>query len=210
MTSKPLAERRKSDNGNGTSPYLSPVAAQGGRRNSTSGHSNRLLPSPFPPQTASSTGSQRPQSRLSGVSHTSRDGSVGGTVRKSHSQSVSSTPRTLASSNRSLNTENNERQRAVRTLPPWVQSADDGDEDDNIDATSHLLLELLCPLVQPRIITCPPLNPMSPAASLIMPAKGPQSRSRRLSATTPIDGRHLPNPPTTTTLNYPPHPRTGG
>ena len=141
MNSKPPAERRKSDNGNGnsTSPYLSPDAAQAqtSRRNSTSSHSNRLLPSPIPPQTASSIGSHRPQSRISAISRNSRDESIGATGRKSHSHSVSSTPRTLASSNRSLDAENKDRSRAVRTLPIWVQSADD--DDDNIDAASHLL-----------------------------------------------------------------------
>ncbi|CAO2653615.1 Nn.00g030260.m01.CDS01 [Neocucurbitaria sp. VM-36] len=142
MTSKPMVERRKSDNGhgNGTSPFLRPDAAQGSAQTSSTSTStttgNRLLPSPLPPPTASSMGSQRPQSRVSAVSGNSRDGSDGAAVRKSHSQSISSTPRTLASSNRSESAENKEKNRAVRTLPPWVQIAD---EDDNVDATSLLL-----------------------------------------------------------------------
>ncbi|KAF1850631.1 uncharacterized protein K460DRAFT_361388 [Cucurbitaria berberidis CBS 394.84] len=143
MTTKPMVERRKSDNGNGngngTSPFLRPDAAHGSAHTSstsTSSTANRLLPSPIPPPTASSIGSQRPQSRVSGVSGHSRNGSDGAAVRKSHSHSISSTPRTLASSNRSESAENREKQRAVRTLPSWVQSAD---EDENVDATSLLL-----------------------------------------------------------------------
>ncbi|KAJ4364560.1 hypothetical protein N0V83_009156 [Neocucurbitaria cava] len=148
MNSKPVVERRKSDNGNstgtGTSPFLRPDAAQGSAHTSSSSTAtsgNRLLPSPLPPPTASSAsvGSQRPQSRVSAVSGNSRDGSDGAAVRKSHSHSISSTPRTLASSNRSASAEHKdtqEKQRAVRTLPPWVQ---DADEDDIVDATSLLL-----------------------------------------------------------------------
>jgi hypothetical protein len=146
MTSKPMGERRKSDNGTNTSsPFLRPDAAAPGSvhtsqtstLNSSSG--NRLLPSLIPPPTASSTHSQpRPQSRVSAVSGASRDSHEGAAVRKSHSQSISSTPRTLASSSQSIgaSADNRERQRAARSLPPWVQSAD---EDDNADATSFLL-----------------------------------------------------------------------
>lgn len=104
---------------------------------------NRLLPSPIPPPSASSLHShphsfQRPQSRISAVSGVSKDSHDGGPARKSQSYSISSTPRTLASSNRSLtaSAENRERQRAVRSLPPWVQSAED---EDDADATSFLL-----------------------------------------------------------------------
>ncbi|KAH7351429.1 hypothetical protein BKA66DRAFT_446840 [Pyrenochaeta sp. MPI-SDFR-AT-0127] len=141
MTSKPMVERRKSDNGNGTSPFLRPDAAQGSANtsSSTASTANRLLPSPIPPPTASSLCSLRPQSRVSAVSGNSRDESDGLAVRKSQSHSVSSTPHTLASSNRSTsadNRENKEKQRVVRTLPPWVQSAD---EDENVDASSLLL-----------------------------------------------------------------------
>lgn len=50
---------------------------------------------------------------------------------------MSSTPHTLASSNKSITADNKERQRAVRTLPPWIQAADE--DDDNVDATSLLL-----------------------------------------------------------------------
>lgn len=128
MASKPMAERRQSDHGLAT-PFLRPDAA------SPSPH--RLLPSPVPPRTASSDRSQRPQSRVSAVSGNSRDSQSDGiAVRKSHSHSVSSTPRTLASSSRSVTADGRDRQRAVNTLPPWVQSAD---EDDTADATSCLL-----------------------------------------------------------------------
>ncbi|KAL6704050.1 hypothetical protein ACN47E_008814 [Coniothyrium glycines] len=153
MTSAPMVDPRRSDNGTTptttttttASPSLRPDAAAQGSANtsntSTSStlNSNRLLPSPIPPPTASSLGSQRPQSRVSAVSGNSRDSQSDGlAVRKSHSHSVSSTPRTLASSDRSLSAsaENREKQRAVNTLPPWVQTAD---EDDNADATSYLL-----------------------------------------------------------------------
>ncbi|KAG9195123.1 hypothetical protein G6011_00243 [Alternaria panax] len=105
----------------------------------TSTAAHRLLPSPIPPPTPSSFNSQRrPQSRVSAVSDNSKDSHDGRPVRKSHSQSISSTPRTLASSNRSIaaSADNRDRQRAVRSLPPWVQSAAD---DDNVDPTSSLL-----------------------------------------------------------------------
>ncbi|KAH8725644.1 hypothetical protein GQ44DRAFT_706885 [Phaeosphaeriaceae sp. PMI808] len=156
MTSKPMVERKKSDHGNGnlngtgtTIPFLSPESAQGPATTTATTHqpsststtnSNRLLPSPIPPPTASSiTSQQRPQSRISAVSGNSRDSqSEGAVTRKSHSQSVSSNPHTLASSSRTLSPESRdrERQRAARTLPPWVLSADD---DENVDATSLLL-----------------------------------------------------------------------
>lgn len=139
MTSKPMVERRKSDNGSAASPFLRPDAQASTQTSSSSTATHRLLPSPIPPPTASSAGSHRPQSRVSAVSALSRDESDGLAVRKSQSHSVSSTPHTLASSNPSLNAEareNREKQRAVRTLPPWVQSAD---EDENVDATSLLL-----------------------------------------------------------------------
>jgi hypothetical protein len=146
MTSKPMVERRKSDNGTNTGTgFLRPDAAAQGSNHTTqtstlnSSTGNRLLPSPLPPPTASSVNSQpRPQSRVSAVSGNSRDSHEGAAARKSHSQSISSTPRTLASSNQSISAsaDNRERQRAARSLPPWVQSAD---EDDNADATSFLL-----------------------------------------------------------------------
>ncbi|KAF1935043.1 hypothetical protein EJ02DRAFT_150951 [Clathrospora elynae] len=145
MTGMPMAERRKSDHGTGTSPFLRPDAVLLGSTHTSqtstlnSAPGTRLLPSTIPPQTSSSIGSQRPQSRvsaISAISAISRDSQGdGAAVRKSHSQSIASTPRTLASSNRSL--ENRERQRAARSLPPWVQSADE--DDENIDATSFLL-----------------------------------------------------------------------
>jgi hypothetical protein len=119
-----MAERRKSDSGTNTSnhaPFLSPESAQGSTHTHpsfSSTNSNQLLPSPIPPPTASSANSQhRPQSRVSAVSGVSRGSQSEGVVRKSHRESVSSTPRTLASSSRTLNAENKERQRAARTLP---------------------------------------------------------------------------------------------
>lgn len=143
MTSKPAGERRKSDHGHPPTlaappgPFLSPDSAQPSSSSSTT---NRLLPSPIPPPTASSVqSSQRPQSRVSAVSGNSRNSESDGPAnRKSHSQSVSSTPHTVASSNRTLSAENKERNRAARSLPPWVQSPDD-DDDDNVDPTSLLL-----------------------------------------------------------------------
>jgi hypothetical protein len=124
-----MAERRKSETGtsNGIhAPFLSPESAQGSTHTQpsfSSTASNQLLPSPIPPPTASSAASQhRPQSRVSAVSAASRGSQSEGVARKSHSQSVSSTPHTLASSSRTLNAENKERQRAARTLPrtsPW-------------------------------------------------------------------------------------------
>jgi hypothetical protein len=154
MSGTPMVEPQKSDPGNGSrsnsssnnDTHLRPDAAaqasshtsQASTLNSFTAH--RLLPSPIPPPTSSSLHSQqRPQSRVSAISRTSKDSQDGlPPVRKSHSQSISSTPRTLASSNRSISAsaENREKQRAVRSLPPWVQSAD---EDDNADATSFLL-----------------------------------------------------------------------
>ncbi|KAH9880525.1 hypothetical protein IAQ61_000818 [Plenodomus lingam] len=165
-----MSERRRSDDhGNGTttttnnntnnnltSPFLRPDAAVHGTAHTPAtatatatapshlshlSHTNRLLPSPIPPQTASSIGStqQRPQSRVSAVSGFSRDSqSERAAVRQSQSHSVSSTPHTLASSNRSLSAsaENRDKHRAVNTLPPWIQSAD---EEDNAEVTSHLL-----------------------------------------------------------------------
>ncbi|KAF3041917.1 hypothetical protein E8E12_007129 [Didymella heteroderae] len=161
MASKPTAERRKSDHGSN-----GPVASSGPREplsllspndaltttasrqsssSTTPGRpgataSNSLLPSPIPPPTASSQSSQhRPHSRVSVVSAISRDDqSESAAVRKSHSHSVSSTPHTLASSKGTSSTaaDNRERQRAARSLPPWVQSAD---EDEIADVTSLLL-----------------------------------------------------------------------
>lgn len=110
-----MAERRKSDNTAAPAPFLVP-----------------------PPTSSSQHSQQRPQSRVSAVSGNSRNSeSDGPPVRKSHSQSVSSTPHTVASSNRTLSAENKERNRGARSLPPWVQSADD--EDDVVDPTSLLL-----------------------------------------------------------------------
>ncbi|ORX98723.1 hypothetical protein BCR34DRAFT_547888 [Clohesyomyces aquaticus] len=122
----------------------------------------RLLPSPVPnpqnpqnpqhpqslpiPSSSSSLALHRPLSAVSAASSSRSnnnekgelqpDGASG--VRQSHSHSISSNPRTLASSKGSLSVaaDNRDKQRAVRTLPPWVQSAE---EDDNADPTSLLL-----------------------------------------------------------------------
>ncbi|KAH7128234.1 hypothetical protein B0J11DRAFT_265395 [Dendryphion nanum] len=115
-------------------------SSNNGTRNPSS-HSH-LLPSPIPPPTSSSSAtSHRPLSGVSAVSssHHDRlrdDQSDSPAVRKSHSHSISSNPHTLASSKGSLSADSKERQRAVRTLPPWVQSVE---EDDNADPTSLLL-----------------------------------------------------------------------
>ncbi|KAF2628952.1 hypothetical protein BU25DRAFT_364925 [Macroventuria anomochaeta] len=152
MASKPMAERRKSDHGsNGAREplsFLSPndaLSTTASHQSTSSTHAGRsggnsLLPSPVPPPTASSQSSQhRPHSRVSVVSAVSRDDqSESAAVRKSHSYSISSTPHTLASSKGTSSTaaDNRERQRAARSLPPWVLSAD---EDEIADATSLLL-----------------------------------------------------------------------
>lgn len=110
-------------------PFLSPQ-----------GQPARLLPSPMPPQTASSASSQRPTSGLSASSSHDRfrdDHADGPAVRKSHSHSVSSNPHTLASS-ASNSAEARTTPRNVRTLPPWVQAASD-DDDAPVDATTLLL-----------------------------------------------------------------------
>lgn len=143
MAGMPMAEPRKGDLGsngpregllspNGafttTSPTTSPTSTAPGSSGS------RLLPSPLPPPTASSQSSQhRPHSRVSIISDQSE-----AAVRKSHSHSISSAPRTLASSKGTVSTaaDNRERQRAARSLPPWIQSAD---EDDVAEVTSLLL-----------------------------------------------------------------------
>jgi hypothetical protein len=83
----------------------------------------RLLPSALqPPPSSTSVSSPRPPSGVSAASSTTHDrhfddhlGSQG--TRKSHSQSFSSTPHTLASSKGSLSADNKDRQRVVRTLP---------------------------------------------------------------------------------------------
>ncbi|KAH6629499.1 hypothetical protein C7974DRAFT_359311 [Boeremia exigua] len=156
MASKPMADRPQSAHGIGPSSpsngpreslsFLSPnnaftTAAPPGTTSSTlAGRSGAtsLLPSPIPPPTASSQSSQhRPHSRVSVVSGFSRD-DESAAVRKSHSHSISSTPHTLASSKATSSTaaDNRERQRAARSLPPWVQSAD---EDEIADVASLLL-----------------------------------------------------------------------
>ncbi|CAI6234255.1 unnamed protein product [Periconia digitata] len=124
------------------SPQLSPPPP--------TSHSNNLLvpstshspsTSPVPPPTASSFGSQqRPPSSSFSSNRRFRDEvpSDATTVRKEHSQSISSNPLTVASSGKdsSSQAERRELQHKVRTLPPWVQSAED---EDNADATSLLL-----------------------------------------------------------------------
>ncbi|PVH97143.1 hypothetical protein DM02DRAFT_644381 [Periconia macrospinosa] len=112
-----------------SSPFLSPNLAAQPPHNSNS-HSPSPSPSnsPVPPPTASSLGSQqRPLSASLS------------TVRKEHSHSISSNPLTVASSKASSSqTERREHQHKVRTLPPWVQSTEE-DDDDAADATSLLL-----------------------------------------------------------------------
>ncbi|KAF2109834.1 hypothetical protein BDV96DRAFT_501946 [Lophiotrema nucula] len=120
MTSKPRV-----DHSNGTlQPSLS----------ASSGH---LLPSPIPPPTSSSSSLRPPSAQNNRPSDDQLDGAA---VRKSHSQSVSSNPNTLASSKgtNASKGSNKDRSRAVRTLPPWVQSVED-DEDERADASSFLL-----------------------------------------------------------------------
>lgn len=131
---------------NGSSPFLHPSpAAQGFTTAATSSHStttnnNRLQPSPLPP-TTSSLSLNRPLSATTATSSRDRflndqtDGASN--VRKSHSQSVSSNPHTLASSRSKDTQAADDKHRVARTLPPWVQSADD--DDNNADASSSLL-----------------------------------------------------------------------
>ncbi|KAF2870490.1 hypothetical protein BDV95DRAFT_573956 [Massariosphaeria phaeospora] len=123
MTGRPMVEQSNA------TPFLNPNARPQGH----------LLPSPLPPPSASSLSLPRPQSGVSAASSNPRDDRSEGTaVRKSHSHSVSSNPLTVTSSRSkgSLSQENRDKQRAVRTLPPWVQSPDD---DDTTDPTTHLL-----------------------------------------------------------------------
>ncbi|KAL5371760.1 hypothetical protein DPSP01_014022 [Paraphaeosphaeria sporulosa] len=137
MTSNPMVEAR-----NGSSPFLlpSPPPPQGHLTTAPSAN-NHLQPSPIPP-TASSLSLQRPLSATTAsssrerYSHDQADGA--NNVRTSHSQSVSSNPLTLASS-RSKDTQaaDDRLHRIARTLPPWVQSADD---DEHADHASSLLL----------------------------------------------------------------------
>ncbi|KAF2736719.1 hypothetical protein EJ04DRAFT_510828 [Polyplosphaeria fusca] len=118
------------------------VDQSNGTLQSRTGH---LLPSPLPAApTSPSMTSLRPPSGVSAVSskssHRADDHLDGTPVRKSHSHSLSSNPHTLASSKNtskgSLSADNKDRQRAVRTLPPWVQSVE---EDEDADPTSLLL-----------------------------------------------------------------------
>jgi hypothetical protein len=111
------------------------VEQPNGPHNSTSTSRNNglLLPSALPrPTTAtSSVASPRPSSGVS-AAPTNHDRSVDGqldgqAVRKSHSQSVSSNPHTLASSKGSLSPDNRDRQRAVRTLPRKTHVYGSGD-----------------------------------------------------------------------------------
>ena len=121
----PMVESR-----NGSSPFLSPT---------TTAH--RLQPSPIPPTTASSLSLHRPLSATTAASSSHALDQVDGAnnVRKSHSQSVSSNPHTLASS-RSKDTQlpDDKHLRTARTLPPWVQAVDDDDAQD-ASASASLL-----------------------------------------------------------------------
>ncbi|KAF2639623.1 hypothetical protein P280DRAFT_42313 [Massarina eburnea CBS 473.64] len=131
---KPMVEHSNNAynaNNASSSPFLSQSQGQ-----------SRLQPSPIPPPTASSQGSNNnrpPSSALSiNTAHDRfRDGQLdGAAVRKSHSHSISSNPLTVASSKASTSATRRDAQRPVRTLPPWVQSAE---EVDNADAASLLL-----------------------------------------------------------------------
>ena len=99
---------------------------------------NRLQPSPLPPTSSSSPSLHRPLSATTqasssrAISLDQLDGA--NNVRKSHSQSVSSNPHTLASSR---SKDDDRHPRHARTLPPWVQSVDD--DDNHHDAASSLL-----------------------------------------------------------------------
>jgi hypothetical protein len=120
--SKPMAEHTQHNAS--PSPFLSPSQA-------------------LPPPSASSQASHRSPSALSSSTR-GRDDQLDGAAstsaqapRKSHSQSISSTPHTVASSKASTAAERRDApQRVVRTLPPWVQSAE---EDENADVTALLL-----------------------------------------------------------------------
>ncbi|KAF1949699.1 hypothetical protein CC80DRAFT_254000 [Byssothecium circinans] len=135
---KPMVEHSNSNASPSPSPSPSPFLFP-----QANAH---LQPSPIPPPTASSQSSQRPpSSALSSTTGHDRDRDRdhqldGAAVRKSHSHSISSNPLTVASSSKaSTAAARREAQRNVRTLPPWVQSAEDEDDNDNADATSLLL-----------------------------------------------------------------------
>ncbi|KAL5415037.1 hypothetical protein PMIN04_008725 [Paraphaeosphaeria minitans] len=134
MTSDPMVEAR-----NGSSPPPPPQ----GRLTTPSTTTNRFQPSPIPHTPSSPTLSlQRPLSATTAsTSHDRypRDQTDGANnVPKSHRQSVSSNPHTLASS-RSKDTQaaDDKHLRIARTLPPWVQSADDDDDDDHNHEHDH-------------------------------------------------------------------------
>ncbi|KAF2451014.1 hypothetical protein P171DRAFT_150938 [Karstenula rhodostoma CBS 690.94] len=143
MTTNPMVEAH-----NGASPFLhpSPPPAQGHLTTNTTtlrlqpSHFPSAAPSPIPP-TASSLSLQRPLSATTASSshdrypHDQTDGAAN--VPKSHRQSVSSNPHTLASSRSKDTQAADDKHRIARTLPPWVQSADD---DEHADAASSLLL----------------------------------------------------------------------
>lgn len=88
-----------------------------------------LQPSLIPEPSLSSI---RPLSGVSAVSgHTINEKLLGdqASASRTKSHSISSNVNTLASSKGSVAAENQEKQRAVRTLPPWVQTAEE-DEDE--------------------------------------------------------------------------------
>ncbi|KAL1608010.1 hypothetical protein SLS60_002949 [Paraconiothyrium brasiliense] len=131
MASNPMVEAY-----NGSSPFLHPSPPSQGL---TTTNNNRLQPSAIPP-TTSSLSPHRPTSATTASSsherypHDQADGA--NNVRKSHSQSVSSNPHTLASSRSKDTQAADDKHRIARTLPPWVQSADD---EDHVDASAWLL-----------------------------------------------------------------------
>ncbi|OCL14167.1 hypothetical protein AOQ84DRAFT_52960 [Glonium stellatum] len=94
--------------------------------------SGLLQPSPIPEPSSLSSNSPRPLSGVSAVSGHSTNEKLPedqASTSRTKSHSISSNVNTLASSKGSVAAENREKQRAVRTLPPWVQTAEE-DEDE--------------------------------------------------------------------------------
>jgi len=102
---------------------------------SNAGMPGLLSPSSVPEPPPSSI-QQRPYSRTSAISSVIDRDDTELPVR-SKSLSVSSNVNTLASSKGSAAAEAREQQRAVRTLPPWVQSVEE--DDDTLDPSRYLL-----------------------------------------------------------------------
>lgn len=117
---------------------LAGISTSTNNTTTTAAPNHHLQPSPIPPTSASSLSLHRPLSATTQASSSraiSLDQVDGANnVRKSHSQSVSSNPHTLASSR---SKDDDRHPRHARTLPPWVQSLDD--DDNHQDAQSSLL-----------------------------------------------------------------------